>query len=81
MLHIGPYREEKVTIGRMQELAESNGVHLRGPHHEIDLSDPNRVPPPTSAVPPLTFVPYPSVTDGNLPAAPHLHYTNGWRLS
>ena len=45
MLHIGPYGEEKVTIDKMQELAEGSGVHLRGPHHEIYLSDPNRVPP------------------------------------
>ena len=45
MLHFGPYGEEKVTIDKMQELAQGNGVHLRGPHHEIYLSDPNRVPP------------------------------------
>ena len=45
MLHIGPYGEEKTTIEKMQELADGNGVHLRGPHHEIYLSDPNRVPP------------------------------------
>jgi len=81
MLHIGPYGEERVTIGRMQELAESNGVHLRGPHQrDLRLRCQPR-PAATSALPPLTFVPYPSVTDGNLPAAPHLHYTNGWRLS
>jgi hypothetical protein len=34
VLHVGPYSEQKVAIGRMQELAEGNGVHLRGPYHE-----------------------------------------------
>lgn len=45
MLHVGPYAEEKTSVDKMQELAKVNGVHLRGPHHEIYLSDPNRVPP------------------------------------
>ena len=45
MLHIGRYAEEKASIERMNALAENHGVHLRGPHHEIYLSDPNRVPP------------------------------------
>lgn len=45
MLHVGPYAEEKASVARMHELAEGNGVRLRGPHHEIYLSDPNRVPP------------------------------------
>jgi hypothetical protein len=45
MLHVGPYPEEKATIEKMSALAEGSGVHLRGPHHEIYLSDPNRVPP------------------------------------
>lgn len=45
MLHIGPYPEEKTSIEKMNALAQGNGVHLRGPHHEIYLSDPNRVPP------------------------------------
>ena len=44
MLHVGPYPEEATSIEKMQALAEGNGVHLRGPHHEIYLSDPNRVP-------------------------------------
>jgi len=44
MLHVGPCPDEKTTIGKMQELAEGNGMLLRGPHHEIYLSDPNRVP-------------------------------------
>lgn len=45
MLHVGPYAEEKISIEKMSQLAEGNGIHLRGPHHEIYLSDPNRVPP------------------------------------
>jgi hypothetical protein len=45
MLHVGPYAEEVISIEKMQALAAGNGVHLRGPHHEIYLSDPNRVPP------------------------------------
>ena len=44
MLHIGPYADEKAAVDQMHKLAEQNGVHLRGPHHEIYLSDPNRVP-------------------------------------
>lgn len=44
MLHIGPYAAEKATVDKMQQMAEQAGVHLRGPHHEIYLSDPNRVP-------------------------------------
>lgn len=45
MLHVGPYPEEKASIEKMNALAEGGGVRLRGPHHEIYLSDPNRVPP------------------------------------
>ena len=45
MLHTGPYAEEKASVDKMQAVAQENGLHLRGPHHEIYLSDPNRVPP------------------------------------
>jgi len=45
MLHVGPYTEEKTSIEKRNELAAGKGMHLRGPHHEIYLSDPNRVPP------------------------------------
>jgi len=45
MLHVGPYAEEKTSVEKMHELAQGSGLHLRGPHHEIYLSDPNRVPP------------------------------------
>lgn len=44
MLHIGPYAEEKPTVDRMQAMVEGRGLRFRGPHHEIYLSDPNRVP-------------------------------------
>ena len=44
MLHVGAYAQEKVSIEKMHALAEGHGVQLRGPHHEIYLSDPNRVP-------------------------------------
>jgi len=44
MLHVGPYAGEQADVTRMNEMAVSNGLHLRGPHHEIYLSDPNRVP-------------------------------------
>jgi hypothetical protein len=43
MLHIGPYAQECATVNKMQELVEAKGLHFRGPHHEIYLSDPNRV--------------------------------------
>jgi hypothetical protein len=45
MLHVGPYDKESATMARMREFAESKGLKLAGPHHEIYLSDPRRVPP------------------------------------
>jgi hypothetical protein len=45
MLHVGPYETENATITLMRSFAESNGLNLSGPHHEIYLSDPRRVPP------------------------------------
>jgi len=45
MLHVGPYDRESETIARMRALAESQGMKFVGPHHEIYLSDPRRVPP------------------------------------
>ncbi len=44
VLHVGPYSAEKSTLDKMEQLMESKGVHFRGPHHEIYLSDPRRVP-------------------------------------
>jgi hypothetical protein len=45
MLHVGPYEKECESIALMREFAEAKGLRLRGPHHEIYLSDPRRVPP------------------------------------
>lgn len=45
MLHVGPYEKECETIALMRSFAESNGFKLAGPHNEIYLSDPRRVPP------------------------------------
>ncbi len=45
MLHVGPYATEPETIAQMQALAEQQGLSLKGPHHEIYLSDPRRVAP------------------------------------
>lgn len=44
-LHVGPYREEHQTIGRMLELAGRHGLGFHGRHHEIYLNDPRRVTP------------------------------------
>ena len=44
MLHAGPYEKECETIALMRSFAESQGFKLAGPHHEIYLSDPRRVP-------------------------------------
>ena len=45
MLHVGPYEKECETIALMQQFAEANGLKMTGPHHEIYLTDPRRVPP------------------------------------
>jgi hypothetical protein len=45
MLHVGPYDREMETVELMKAHAEKNGWKFRGPHHEIYLSDPRRVPP------------------------------------
>lgn len=45
MLHVGPYDKEGATIALMNAFAESKGLRLTTPHHEIYLSDPRRVPP------------------------------------
>ncbi|MBX7158506.1 MAG: GyrI-like domain-containing protein [Verrucomicrobiae bacterium] len=44
MLHIGPYDQESKTVAIMKSFVEANGLTLKGPHHEIYLSDPRRVP-------------------------------------
>ena len=45
MLHVGPYEREEETIAAMKAFAEERGLAMVGPHHEIYLSDPRRVPP------------------------------------
>jgi hypothetical protein len=44
MLHVGPYDKEHETITLMRGFAEARGLKPAGPHHEIYLSDPRRVP-------------------------------------
>ena len=45
MLHVGPYDQEPETVAAMRAFAETEGLTLAGPHHEIYLSDPRRVEP------------------------------------
>ena len=45
MLHVGPYEKEGESMALMRSFAEANGLKYGGPHHEIYLSDPRRVPP------------------------------------
>lgn len=42
IMHIGPYAAEAPTIQRLHEDVARQGLALRGRHHEIYLSDPNR---------------------------------------
>jgi hypothetical protein len=44
-LHIGPYDSEEKTLSAMRAFAQKRGLRVSGPHHEIYLSDPRRVPP------------------------------------
>jgi hypothetical protein len=46
VLHIGPYEKEAPTLARLHnDFIPANGYVTAGKHHEIYLSDPNRVPP------------------------------------
>lgn len=46
MLHLGSYDDEGPTLARLhEEVMPALGVTWNGPHHEIYLSDPRRVPP------------------------------------
>ncbi len=45
MLHVGPYGREVETIGEMLRFAEANHLAFAGRHHEIYLSNPQRVKP------------------------------------
>jgi hypothetical protein len=43
--YIGPYADEDETIQRIHQFIAEQGHRLRGKHHEIYLSDPNRTAP------------------------------------
>ncbi len=43
--HVGPYEAEEPTIARLREAIRASGKLVRGPHHEIYVSDPNRTKP------------------------------------
>ena len=45
LLHVGPYEKEDESLAQMARFAEAQRLVLAGPHHEIYLSDPRRVPP------------------------------------
>lgn len=45
LLHIGSYADEAPNIQRIHKCIEENGNSLSGKHHEIYLSDPNKVAP------------------------------------
>jgi hypothetical protein len=45
MLHVGPYDREPESIALMRTFAQREGLDFAGPHREIYLSDPRRVPP------------------------------------
>ncbi len=45
ILHIGPVANEAPTIAKLHDFIHAHGWSLRDRHHEIYLSDPQRVPP------------------------------------
>jgi hypothetical protein len=44
-MHVGPYAAERATIETMHKWMAANGYRVRGRHHELYLSDPNRTAP------------------------------------
>ena len=42
VMHIGPYAEERPTIEGLHAFIASEGLRMRGAHHEIYLGDPRR---------------------------------------
>jgi hypothetical protein len=42
IVHVGPYADEPATIERLDRAVAEAGLHSRGVHHEIYLSDPSR---------------------------------------
>jgi hypothetical protein len=45
VLHVGPYDAEGPTLKVLDRAIEARGLRLRGHHHEVYISDPNRTPP------------------------------------
>lgn len=43
IMHFGPYTEEEATITRLHAFIDDGGYRVHGLHHEIYLSDPNKV--------------------------------------
>ncbi len=43
ILHVGSYQEEGPAIAKMKAFADISGRSFNGPHHEIYLSDPNKI--------------------------------------
>lgn len=39
LMHIGPYSEEPVSLKKMDDFMQQQGLHMNGRHHEIYLSD------------------------------------------
>jgi len=44
VLHTGAYGDEPKTLAKMDAFVKAKRLRYRGPHHEIYLSDPRRVP-------------------------------------
>lgn len=45
IMHLGPYADEPATIDRLHGWVAEQGLAMRGKHHEIYLSDPERTAP------------------------------------
>jgi hypothetical protein len=43
VLHKGPFTDEGHSVGRLHDFASAEGYAVSGPHHEIYLTDPQRV--------------------------------------
>lgn len=43
-MHVGSYADEPRTLAAMESMMAARGLHHKGPHHEIYLSNPMRVP-------------------------------------
>jgi hypothetical protein len=43
IMHVGPYTDEARSIAKMKAFAEISGRQFTGKHHEIYMSDPNKV--------------------------------------